>query len=106
MKKHDKTRDIEQILKKTATHTDEQMDIKEPSIHFFENMVQKQTEAWYKRLWIEMTCLWIIAVVFLSSLAISVMYTPLLFIGTQVLSTLVVLLYFIKETSRTVASRQ
>ncbi|MGI8314888.1 YxlC family protein [Halobacillus mangrovi] len=106
MTENKKTDDMEQLLNEASLHTDENLHVDEPSTEFFEQMVQQQTEARYRRLWIELACLWIIALLCLSVLAITVVYAPLLFVVIQILSIVILGGYFVKESSRMVAWKQ
>jgi|GEM_PF-6825564 len=98
-------KNIESLLRTTAHQMDKEIEVEEPSLTYFTDLVQKETEAWYKRLWIELALLWLTAVICLSVLAVSVVYAPLVFIGIQLLSVIVLFGYFLKESSRTVAWR-
>ncbi|MGP4075425.1 YxlC family protein [Halobacillus sp. K22] len=98
-------KNIESLLRNTARQMDEEIDVEEPSLAYFTDLVQKETEAWYKRLWIELALLWVMAVICLGVLAVSMVYAPLVFIGIQVVSVIVLFGYFLKESSRTVAWR-
>ncbi|ARI78321.1 YxlC family protein [Halobacillus mangrovi] len=106
MTENKKTDELEQLLNEASLHTDEHLHVDEPSTEFFEQMVQEQTEAWYRRLWIELACLWVVALLCLSVLAITVFYAPLLFVGIQIVSLVILGGYFIKESSRMVAWKQ
>jgi hypothetical protein len=101
-----KTNEIESLLNRASLHTEDHIHVDEPSLEYFEELVQKQTETWYRRLWVELVLLWILSFVLLSTLAVTVFYAPSLFLAIQVTSLVILGGYFIKENLRTVAWKQ
>ncbi|MGR9047163.1 YxlC family protein [Halobacillus faecis] len=97
---------LEERLMESARQTDEQMEVTEPSLSYFENLVKEQTARWYQRLWFELTCLWGMAFVFISFLIFSLFYVPLLFVFAQIISIIVLIRYFYKERYEMVEMRQ
>lgn len=99
-------KDLDEMLQEAASQTEEQMEVRQPPLLFFEKLVEEQTNAWYQRLWFELACLWGIAFVFISFLVFSILYAPVVFILIQVISTVLLVLYFVKESKGMALMRQ
>lgn len=97
---------LEERLQEAARHTEEQMELTEPSLSYFENLIEEQTALWYRRLWFELTCLWGMAFIFISFLIFSFFYVPFLFVFAQITSIIILIRYFYKERYEMVEMRQ
>ncbi|MEC3883278.1 hypothetical protein GLW00_18020 [Halobacillus litoralis] len=101
-----KPQNLEGKLQEAARHTDEQMELTEPSLSYFENLIEEQTALWYRQLWFELTCLWGIAFIFISFLIFSLFYVPFLFVFAQITSIIILIRYFYKERYEMVEMQQ
>ncbi|MYL32790.1 hypothetical protein GLW08_17755 [Pontibacillus yanchengensis] len=91
---------IIQVVKVTSENIDDEVNVNEPSLDFFKNLVHQERQAWYRRLWIELLIFWCIALSIISLMTISILYIPIIFVGIQLIVAIGLSGYFIKEYAR------
>lgn len=101
-----KDKELESLLKQANRQTDDQLHVNEPSLSFFEGLVQEQYDTWHRRLWFELACLWGIAFIFISFLVLILFYVPILFILIQLITTAILIGYFFRERKEMEVMRQ
>ncbi|SFK22736.1 hypothetical protein SAMN04487936_109120 [Halobacillus dabanensis] len=99
-------KELESILKQANLQTDDRLHVNEPSLRYFEGLVQEQNDTWHRRLLVELACLWGIAFIFISFLGLTLFYVPLLFILIQMITTLILIGYFLRERKEMEVMRQ
>lgn len=99
-------KELERLLKQANRQTDDELHVDEPSLTYFQELVQEQNYAWYHRLWVELACLWGLAFIFISFLALSLFYVPIVFILIQLMTTIVLIGYFFRERKEMEVGRQ
>ena len=92
--------EVVQAIKSASEDIDDEVNIKEPSLDFFKDLVYQERQAWYRKLWLELLFFWCIALSIISLMTISILYIPMIFVGIQILVAIGLSGYFIKEYAR------
>ncbi|MCD5322949.1 MULTISPECIES: DUF5345 family protein [Pontibacillus] len=75
----------------------ESIEVEEPEFDHLLHLVQTEQEKWQERIWIELMLLWGISAFILTLLALTYVYTPLIFGLFQVAAITGLAIYFYKE---------